>query len=67
MAKGSNRLLVPQATAEVANEAVNTLTQQLDQSKIIDDIYDSELLTNPEHVLDSVRPQINQMKLLIDP
>ena len=48
-----------------AAEAVSTLTQQLDESKIIDDIYDSQVLTNPNHVLASVKPQINYMKLML--
>ena len=39
----------------------------LDESKIIDDIYDSDILTNSNHVLMSVRPQIDQISLLIAP
>ena len=40
---------------------MNPLTTQLDQSKIIDDIYDSRILTQEDYTLSSCRPQINQM------
>ena len=46
---------------------VSSLAQQIDQSQIIDDVYDSEIVTKPGHVLTCVRPQINQLQLIYDP
>lgn len=50
--------------SQIPNAAVNQLSEQLDQSKIIDEIYDSDLLTKPDHLLFSIRNRVDHMKLM---